>query len=337
MGNTTKITIGFLILTILSVSIYIMLPEGAKIVVSDTNTKLYVWEDSSWELGATETVKLYNGSKLMTAKSRSHGYENISETEFHLIRNVTYASNITVQQTYVFNPMLDKVDFVSLSSIIRCLNCKGKILQVEYSNLEGFTEATRDAISPENFGHNIRIIWQNGAYYAKVRQLVGEDKLTIKYKPIINDEIFNIEMNNPQKKIIKNCIGVTTYYNETIPQYEHIIVNKSTDNGSIIEDELIYLGDEIKIISSIKQNCSEILTVNNKTVDFKKQGYMCSENHDGVICDSCIDGNCDGACSSSGGETCCKIFDEQIICKNGIIEWINKSYILPVHKLEVQQ
>jgi len=88
------------------------------------------------------------------------------------------------------------------------------------------------------------------------------------------------------------------------------------------------------------------LVINSKEVDYKLQGYACKNTTQGVICDSCVDGNCDGHCAGfddntgkviveggAGGETCCKVNDGIVICKNSAKTWTEKSGTLPVEVL----
>ncbi len=82
-------------------------------------------------------------------------------------------------------------------------------------------------------------------------------------------------------------------------------------------------------------HCKQDLLINTKRVSYELQGYNCKETEGEIICDSCVDGNCDGICDVNGGETCCKVDENMITCKNSVVGWENKSGVLPVSKLEV--
>lgn len=119
-------------------------------------------------------------------------------------------------------------------------------------------------------------------------------------------------------RIIKNCTNITVFWNET--KYD-----KTT-------------GKEIVQKSKIKKVCSkfEKLYVAGKIFEYSKQNYNCSIDFSGdfAVCDSCLDGNCDGICDPNGGESCVKIESSGIVkYKNSGFEYSNK--LLPVKKLEV--
>jgi hypothetical protein len=73
-----KYFIGFLVLVILSASVYIMLPGKVRLDVAPTNTKFSIFDNGKFVLAATEYVYLYDGSSKMKASSREINYFNES-------------------------------------------------------------------------------------------------------------------------------------------------------------------------------------------------------------------------------------------------------------------
>jgi hypothetical protein len=134
-----------------------------------------------------------------------------------------------------------------------------------------------------------------------------------------------------EKNYEQSCVTKTFTYNTTIPVYTESVFTHP--NGT---KELIY--------SKIKDNktttiistttCEIALTINDERVDFELQGYNCGITDGVITCDSCVDGNCDGKCSTNGGETCCRVIDDKITCKNGVKTWSEVSKTISVKKLD---
>lgn len=129
------------------------------------------------------------------------------------------------------------------------------------------------------------------------------------------------------------CKNNTIYWNQTVPVYTSELIN--WPNGTK-EDRKTFVKDTYELRSKQETICKETVGINGKDVDFSLQGYNCKNTTGEVICDSCIDGNCDGTCSPNGGETCCKVSKNAVVCKNGVGTWKERSSAIPVNKLEVR-
>ena len=108
-----KYWIGFLILVILSTSIYLMLPDKIRIDVTKTRTQYRVWE-GGWVLAATEYVNIFDGSKKMRAKNRSLSWENDSGI-ITISREANYKDSISTKEKYVFDSNIQDVELVPVS------------------------------------------------------------------------------------------------------------------------------------------------------------------------------------------------------------------------------
>ncbi len=184
----------FLTLVVLSTSIYVMMPDKVKIVVEETRTKLYVYEDS-WDLIGTEYFYIWEGSTKLRAKSREVTY-GTDDSITQIVRWAYYKDNISTQQVYTFDSTIDDVRFVPVKHEAYCYNCVGKIVHFEYRNIE-YNGVTKDVTSPQQFG-KLKIEWQDGYYRAKVyQQKVASDKLIIRYRPQSNKELYLIRMVDP--------------------------------------------------------------------------------------------------------------------------------------------
>jgi len=121
----------------------------------------------------------------------------------------------------------------------------------------------------------------------------------------------------------KTCWQVNDDYITKEAVYE----NKTVFNATTGKNDIITIFKEYKdvLVKRNKEVCNETVTIGNKDVDFKLQGYNCKNTTGEVICDSCSDGNCDGTCSINGGETCCKIVQGIPYCKNSQVAWDKPS------------
>lgn len=232
-----KILIGFLLLVILTSSIYVMLQDKVKINVEKTRTKYYVWENEEWVLGGTEYVHLYDGTKKMRAKSREVKSIDYFTSEFKIVRTSKWKDNITTVQTYYFDGRTDDVELTPKKNIFECYNCKGKIVHYEFRDLT-YDGPTRQATSPERFGHNMVVEWEEGNYYAKIHQQKITDKLIVKYKPTKDYEMYYVRMFDPEINTFNDStvtlgnISFSDTGNSTI-KYINVTPNSTVQSMSI--------------------------------------------------------------------------------------------------------
>ena len=194
----TKIIIGFLILVVLTYSAYIILPEKVRIDVKETKTLFSVWLNDKWVLSATEYLNLYDGTKKMRAESREVT-PTINENIITITRTAYWKDDIKTIHTYTFDSSISDVELVPIEEELTCFNCQGKIVHFEYRDIL-YEGETKEISSPFSFGHNMKLTWQEGAYYAKVfQQKIASDKIIIRYRVNINSnyEIFNVRLFDP--------------------------------------------------------------------------------------------------------------------------------------------
>lgn len=188
--------IGLFVIVILTASIYIYLPEKVKISVENTRSMLYVWEDGKWVLGATEYLYIWDGTKKMRASSRLVTYTQSGDMTI-ITRTADWKEGIKTVHTYTFNTNTSDVRLIPISSVLECFNCEGKIIHFEYRDIE-YSGSTQYVYSPEEYGHNMKIEWQDGAYYSKVfQQKTVPDKLIIRYRATKPYESYEVRMFDP--------------------------------------------------------------------------------------------------------------------------------------------
>jgi len=287
-GKTITWLSAFMALVVLTSSFYILLPEQVRIDVEKTRTKFSVYEDN-WVLAATEYYYLFDGSKKMRASSRTLTYE--TEGDITIIKRfATYKDDISTIHTYVFDSSVIDVVNVPVDEYAECFNCQGKIVHFEYRDIT-YSGETEEISSPFSFGHNMKIEWQDGAYFKKVyQQKYAPDKAIIKYRPIESHETYHIRLFDPKTKSKVILHTVCLDYE----QYEkRIYIENKTDR---IE----------KASRCIRRE--ELVTINKNNYSFRSLFMNCKKSKDGVICDSTLDGNGDGVCIQ--GESCL-IFNNQ--------------------------
>lgn len=116
-------------------------------------------------------------------------------------------------------------------------------------------------------------------------------------------------------EMISDCKNVINTIKE--PVYSFYVVNWPNSTK-----ETKYNLTGYKDVEYIMTECKQpILIVNDKPLDYTLQGYKCVQDGVFTVCDSVIDGNADGRCAANGGETCCRVKDGVIQCKNSQKDW----------------
>ncbi len=193
-----KYFVGFLILVVLTSSIYIMLPSNVRIDIQKTRSLFYVWENESWVLAGIEYVNLFDGTAKMRAKNRS--------LDFLIVNNFTtvtrianYKEGISTIEIYTFNGSTKDKELFPVKHEVRILNGKGKLFQYEIRKLLYTRETVWDVLSPQSFGHFVKVEWEEGNYYSRIYKYVNKDegKLTVKYRIDSNDFTKKVRLFDP--------------------------------------------------------------------------------------------------------------------------------------------
>lgn len=227
-----KYWIGFLVLVILTSSIYIMLPGNVRIDVQKTRTIFYVWENESWVLSGIEYVNLFDGSAKMRAKSRNINYSTEGNIT-NIVRIANYKNNISTKETYTFDGSTKDVELFPINHEIIVYNATREgpeyILQYEVQKLLYTGETVWDISSPQSFGHMMKVEWEEGNYYSRIYKYKDKDegKLTVKYRIDSNHFIKDVRLFDP------------------VPIPNVIFDSKTPANNSWLNHNSIYVGVEI--------------------------------------------------------------------------------------------
>ncbi len=179
-----KYYIGILVLVILTASIYVLLPNNVRIDVGKTYSTFKVWENDSWVLAGQEYTLMFDGTKKMRASSRVVNY-TIDGNVTKIYRYAYFKNNVTIIDTYTFDGNEKDIELFPISHDINVLNGEGYLLVYEVTKLDYSGETINGILSPQEFGHNMRIEWEEGNYYSRIWKYSNRDegKLTIKYRP----------------------------------------------------------------------------------------------------------------------------------------------------------
>ena len=178
-----KYILGFLILVVLTASIYFMIPGSVRIDIGNTYSTFKVWENDSWTLSGQEYTLLFDGTTKMRANERVVNY-TIEGNETTAYRYAYFKEGCLARDTYVFDGSTDDVTLFPVSHEIETFNCEGFLLVYEVKKLEYFGSTDYAIGSAHEFGHNMKVEWEDGNYYERLYKYKGKDegKLTIKYR-----------------------------------------------------------------------------------------------------------------------------------------------------------
>ena len=143
----------------------------------------------------------------------------------------------------------------------------------------------------------------------------------------------------------KTCWDVNADYIEKVPVYNSTVI--SWPNGTK-ENRTEFLRYDDVLVKRMIQKCNETVSIGNKDVDFKMQGYNCKNVTGTITCDSTSDGNGDGCCGAclydkngvitgnydNGGETCIRITNGIPQYKNSVVSWNDKTGLIVAGKLQ---
>jgi hypothetical protein len=191
-----------------------MLPDKVRLDVGKTSTIFKVWENNAWVTSATEYVDIYSGSSKLGITSYNLKQE-ISGNTAKIIRTRNYTEKISIIDTYAFDGSINNVELFPIYHTIQVIGAKDKILQFKVSDLYG-NIPSRDAKSPESFGKNMKVYWQDGAYYQKIAysSTSKKDTLTVKYKITSNQQTFNVRVFDPPLSEVYSNTS-TSFFNAT--------------------------------------------------------------------------------------------------------------------------
>lgn len=278
----------FLLLVVLTSSLYLVLNDDVRIDIQKTRSIFSVNENGEWIVSGIEYVNLFDGSAKMRAKSRTLEVETFGEDTI-VTRTAKYKNNILVSETYVFKSNTSDVTLFPISHEITVIGAVREnpedpeyILQYEVQKLLYTGETIKDIESPQSFGHKMVVEWDDGNYYSRIFKYSGKDegKLTIKYR-IDSDRFFkNVRLFDPPENI-------TVTLNSPVDNFEsESIIAQFNCSADIV-------GGELVSNMSLYTNQSGVWSAKNTTETFGALSayYELGESSGSTIGDSLLVNN----------------------------------------------
>jgi parallel beta-helix repeat protein len=248
MATTGKIIIGFLIVTLIAMGLYIELAgAGVKLRVDDDYTTLYTYE-GRWLISGREINSLFNGTKkisrVLAQTNVSLDYDNLTKITT-IVRHTTFSTGATIDDTYVFDGTINDKERFPIVHSIHIQNAKGLIYQYDVDRLvyTGETEYL-DSIYSKAFGRNVKITWNTGNYYSRIFKYSTKDegKLTIKYRVNETDVTYYNRLFDPVSGIVfTSSSGLnntdanwTVTWTETNTLYNHTFWDKASTGNRVL-------------------------------------------------------------------------------------------------------
>ena len=114
---------------------------------------------------------------------------------------------------------------------------------------------TRPATSPETFGLNMKVEWQDGYEWAKVYQQKSSDKLVIRYRPQSDHESYHVRMFDPLLNNTNISITINEPVNNSI--YLTSIRLNATANDTV--DLCHYAVDDGTNVTFYNRTCTQFI------------------------------------------------------------------------------
>ena len=256
MGTKNNITIGSLILILLVSGImYVTFDAGGvKLRVDEDKSTFYVFNEnnSRWQVSGREYNKMYDGTKRMYRDASNILLEYTNDSSTITIKRTTpFKRGPIVIDTYEFNGNITDVELFPISHTIELINATGYIYQYEVRDLKYGGLTIKNPISPLNFGMNMKVEWDDQAYWSTVYK---SGILKVRYKPQSDYEVYSVRLFDPIPGIeTVTILPSPAYINNDLEGY----CNATDDDGDNVEYHYKWYKDGLNIYRISTFNNSE--------------------------------------------------------------------------------
>ena len=157
----------FLLLVILTSSVYLVLNQNTRIDIGKTYSTFKVMENGKWLVSGKEYTKLMDGTKNMRASSRTLN-TSIDGNLTTVKRIANFKNGCIATDTYVFDSSTNETKLFPISHKINTIGCQNYTLIYEVTKLKYFGQTDYDIGNSHDFGNNMTIEWQKGNYYERL-------------------------------------------------------------------------------------------------------------------------------------------------------------------------
>ena len=176
--------------------------ENLKMRIDEDKSTFYVLENSRWVVSGREVNALFDGSTKLNRDKSSIKTESLFDnlTSIATItRHTEYIRGPIIIDTYVYRGDITDKELFPISHQVEVFNGEGYIYQYEVQDLVYSGVTLKDITSPKSFGRAMKVEWDDGNYYSRIYKYVGQNKgkLTIKYRPQSDYEVYNVRLFDP--------------------------------------------------------------------------------------------------------------------------------------------
>lgn len=197
--DKTKVTVGLILMTLLSTGIIYLQYDNVKIRVDNDKTTFYVPSETSgrFVVAGRERHQLFDGSSLMYRDAKNIKIEHSIEGNTAIIKRITpYIRGPTVIDEYRFDGDIDDVKLFPIYHKITVLNAEGKFFRYEASDLVYDGDREKISGTRKDFGRDMSIEWQEADLRWAWMYMNG--KLKLQFNIPSDEEVYYIRMFDPE-------------------------------------------------------------------------------------------------------------------------------------------
>ena len=201
MVNKKQITVGILIVLILTSAVYITFSDKIRMRVDNDQTTFYMPHETYswiWTVVGREKNSIFDGTSKMNRNSSGiMVWTEINEDtkDVYIYRETNYLRGPKILDTYYFNGNVKNIELFPISHTIEIWNASGKFYRYEARDLiyDGPTEKLI-GVTEKEFGRNMKIEWEPDYRWAWVYK---DGILKVQYDIDSDYEKFNIRLFDP--------------------------------------------------------------------------------------------------------------------------------------------
>ena len=204
---TKKWIYGLLALVILTTSAYIIFNNSLKINVTNTSTTFYVNESGIWNISGVEYNTLYytNGTIYKPIKIKVSTFINQTTHEAWIYRTANYSQGQSLIDTYYFQGDNKEKENFPVRHYVTITNLNGTVYEYKVNKLSYSGPNLINVKSPQSFGKNMKVEWQDGYYFSSLKKLSTGGQLIVRYNITSNQQDFIVRLFDPVN-ISKNSL-----------------------------------------------------------------------------------------------------------------------------------
>lgn len=270
MVKKKTITIGAIILVILVASIMITLNNEVRMKINKTNSQFFVLEDDQWVLSGTEYNNLFiNNVLIKPVASKTILQNEVNGNIIKITRSTFYKKGMIIVDTYNYDGSKTNLESFPVEHIVEIYNSSGYDYQYNVKDLV-YNGESRDAISPESFGHRMKVTFDEGYDISNV----GNNQLHVDYAINSDYKKINLRLFDPIE-----TVTISYPLNQSYNSYVNSI-NFSTNYTSITNCSYNMGG------SNISTNCS--INITGLTSSYGSHNWCVYASDNGTNTSSCV-------------------------------------------------